>query len=271
MAPRAFWKGYLKFSLVTCPVALTPAVSQGERLRFHTLNAGTGNRLRSRWIDSVTGETVPEGKEARAYFLEEDRPIILEDDEIEAVALESTRTIDIETFVPADSIGWIWLDRPHYLVPDDKSGEEAFVVIREAMKATGKVGIARLVLHRRERAVMVEPRGRGLILWTLRYGDEVREAADYFEGLDEAEPDGEALDLLTTLIEARTRDWTPAMVRDPVQARLAALVEKKKGEQAAPRGRRKAKEPPAEAGNVVSITDALRRSIEREKKSRQRR
>jgi DNA end-binding protein Ku len=189
MAPRAFWKGYLKLSLVSCPIAMAPATSDREKVRFHTLNARTGNRVRSQYVDAETAEPVDEDDEARSYPVAEDRFVIVEDDELEAVALESTRTIDIETFVSRDSIGWIWLDRPHHLLPDDKAGEEAFAVIRDAMRATGTVAISRVVLYRRERAVMIEPCGKGMVAWTLRYGDEVREAEAYFEGLEEAKPE----------------------------------------------------------------------------------
>ena len=122
MAPRSFWKGYLKLSLVTCPVAMTPAISEGEKVRFHTLNRATGNRIQSRYVDAETGEPVDEDDEVKGYQSGADEYVLLEDDEIESVALESTRTIDIETFVPRDSIGWIWYDRPHYLVPDDTGG-----------------------------------------------------------------------------------------------------------------------------------------------------
>ena len=140
MAPRSFWKGYLKLSLVTCRVAMTPATSDREKVRFHTLNRETGNRVESRYVDAETGKPVKEGDEAKGYPVGDDEHVILEEEELEAVALESTRTVDIEMFVPRDSISWIWLDKPHYLTPDDKVAEEAFSVIRDAMEATGKVG-----------------------------------------------------------------------------------------------------------------------------------
>ena len=175
MAPRSFWKGYLKLSLVTCPVAMVPATSENEKVRFHTLNSKTGNRVVSQYVDAVSGKSVDEDDEVKGYPRGEDEYVILEDDELEAVALESTRTIDIDMFVSADSIEWIWYDKPHYLTPDDPVGEEAFSVIRDAMELTGTVGVSRLVLYRRERAVMLEPRDRGIVLWTLRYGDEVRD------------------------------------------------------------------------------------------------
>lgn len=266
MAPRTFWKGYLKLSLVTCRVAMTPATTEGAKLRFHTLNRQTGNRVESRYIDEESGKPVRDGDQARGYPVDDDRHVILEDEELEAVALESTRSIEIEMFVPRDSIGWIWRDKPHYLIPDDKVAEEAFAVIRDAMAATDTVGISRVVLYRRERAVMLEPRGKGIVAWTLRYGDEVREAETYFERIDEARPDTKALKLVKSLIDERVHEWDPAMVADPVRKKLKSIIaakRKKTQPKAAPAKREAAADTP---DNVVSIMDALRRSIEGEKK-----
>jgi DNA end-binding protein Ku len=182
---------------------------------------------------------------------------MLEDDELDAVALESTRTIDIEGFAPRGSVGWIWYDTPHYLVPDGKIGEEAYCVIREAMKATDTVGISRLVLYRRERAVLLEPRDNGIVLWTLRYGDEVRNETEYFKSAEKGEPDAELTPLIQKLIKARTRKWSPSLAEDPVQDDLLALIKsKEKGSKPA-----RAKPRPETKGNVIDIMDALRRSL----------
>jgi DNA end-binding protein Ku len=266
MAPRPFWKGYLKLSLVTCPVAMMPATSENEKVRFHTLNRATGNRVVSRYVDAVSGKPVDEDDEVKGYPRGEDDYVLLEDEELEAVALESTRTIDIEMFTPAESIGWIWYDRPHYLTPDDTVGEEAFCVIRDAMAATGMVGISRLVLYRRERAVLLEPRDKGIVLWTLRYGDEVRDEKDYFAGVDAGKPDADLMKLVTTLIDKRTRHWDAGMVGDPVQARLLDLIasKRKKGK----RPSKPAAKPEAPAGNVINIMDALKKSIAAESKAK---
>ncbi len=206
-----------------------------------------------------------EDDEVKGYPRGENDYVMLEDEEIEAVALESTRTIDIETFVPRETIAWIWYDTPHYLVPDDTVGEEAFSVIREAMAATGTVGISRLVLYRRERAVMLEPRGKGIVLWTLRYGDEVRNEKDYFSGLGKAKPEARALSLVKALIKERTKKWDPKMADDPVQDRLLDIIAAKKKGRKRPAKR---KAPPPTAGNVVNIMDALRRSIKAEGKGK---
>lgn len=265
MAPRPFWKGYLKLSLVNCPVTMAPATSEADKVRFHTMNAKTGNRVVSRYVDSISGKPVRDEDEVKGYARGEDDYIILEDDEIDQVALSSTRTIDIDMFVPADTIGWIWYDRPHYLSPADRVGEEAFSVIRAAMADTGTVGIARLVLYRRERAVMLEPRGNGIVVWTLRYGDEVRDAAEYFAKVEDKKPDPKLMTLVKRLIDERKQPWSPDMASDPVQARLLDLIAaKKKGRKRVP----KAKAEPATKDNVISIMDALKRSLAAEKKDK---
>jgi DNA end-binding protein Ku len=259
MAPRPFWKGYLKLSLVTCPVAMTPATSESEKVRFHTLNRATGNRIQSQYVDAETGDPVEEDDEVKGYQSGDDQYVMLEDDELASVALESTRTIDIEMFVPKESIAWIWYDKPHYLTPDDPVGEEAFSVIRAAMDETDMVGIAKLVLYRRERAIMLEPRGTGIVVWTLRYGDEVRKPEDYFGKIKPAKVDAKAVSLATSLIDDRSKPWDGAMVDDPVQKRLQEIIAAKK------KGKRPTKKKAATTeptGNVVNIMDALRKSLE---------
>lgn len=258
MAPRTFWKGYLKLSLVTCPVAMMPARSESEKVRFHTLNRKTGNRIQSRYVDAVTGKPVADDDEVKGYPKGDDDYVVLEDDELDSVALESTRTIDIQTFAPRSSVGWIWYDAPHYLVPDSKVGEEAFSVIREAMKRTKTVGISRVVLYRRERAVLLDARDNGIVLWTLRYGDEVRPEKDYFAGIKDAEPEADLRPLMDKLITTRMKDWSPDLAKDPVQDELLAIIKAKQ------KGRKptKAAKPQASEGNVVNIMDALKRSLE---------
>jgi DNA end-binding protein Ku len=259
MAPRPFWKGYVKLSLVTCPVAMTPAVTEIEKVRFHTLSRKTGNRVVSRYVDAESGKPVEEDDEVKGYQRGENEYVLLEDDELEAVGLESTRTIDIDMFVDAASIGWIWYDKPHYLTPDDTVGEEAYSVIRDAMESTGTVGISRLVMYRRERAVMLEPKGRGIVLWTLRYGDEVRDPDDYFGKIGNGKIDPKLMDLGTALIEERIRSWDPEMVSDPVQARLLELIaSRKKGRKRPVKAKAETETAPS---NVINIMDALRKSI----------
>ncbi|SCM70686.1 Non-homologous end joining protein Ku [uncultured Pleomorphomonas sp.] len=269
MASYTFWKGYLKLSLVTCPVTMRPATSESDKVRFHVLNAKTGNRVVSRYVDAETGKPVEEDDEVKGYPVDENgKHVLLEDDEIEAVALESTRTIDIDMFVPADSVPWVYYDKPHYLMPSDPVGEEAFAVIREAMASTETVGISRLVLYRRERAVLLEPRGKGIVVWTLRYGDEVRPEKDYFDriGGDGIEPD--SMKLVKELIDKKTLPWDPDMVSDPVQEKLLDLISAKKKKRKRPaKAKAKAEDKPS---NVINIMDALRNSVASEKKGKPR-
>lgn len=266
MAPRPFWKGYLKLSLVTCPVALTPATSDSEKVRFHTLNRNTGHRIVSQYVDSVTGKPVDEDDEVKGYARDEKSFVLLEDDELESVKLESARTIDIESFVPAESVDWIWYDAPYYLTPDDPVGEEAFCVIRDAMRATKTVGVARLVIYRRERAVLLKPRDNGIELWTLRYGDEVRNAREVFGEESKKDLNPDLLKLVSELIAERRKEWSPEMVHDPVQERLIDIINEKKKGRPAPKP--KAEPAPQPGGNVVNIMDALRRSVDAEKKGK---
>jgi DNA end-binding protein Ku len=266
MAPRSFWDGYLKLSLVTCRVAMVPARSDNEKIKFHALNRKTGNRLETRLVDEGTGKPVAEDDQVKAYQSGEKDFVILEDDDLAAVALESTRTIDIEMFVPKESIAWIWYDQPHYLLPNDKVGEEAFAVIREAMAATDTVGISRVVLYRRERAVMLQPLDKGLVLWTLRYGEEVRDPSDYWKDIDNEKLDPKLLSMVAKLIAQKTTSWDPKLASDPVQKSLARIIAvKKKG---AARGMAKSVSDSAPPGrdNVVSIFDALRKSMAAERK-----
>ncbi|MEJ5083535.1 non-homologous end joining protein Ku [Ochrobactrum sp. MYb379] len=268
MAIRSYWKGYLKLSLVTCGVQMVPATSESERVRFHTLNRPTGNRVISQYVDSVTGKTVREEDEVKGYKRGEVDYVILEDDELENVSLDSTKTIDISTFIQRDSIEWIWLDTPYYLSPNEPVGQEAFSVIRDAMEAQKMVGISRLVIARRERAVMLEPRGKGIVLWTLRYGDEVRDEESYFKGVSKEKPDADMMQLVQKLIKSQTKDWDASMVIDPVQDRLLDIIETRKKMLKKPAKSRAKKQSHEPADNVINIMDALRKSLAEQKQPR---
>ncbi len=262
MAVRPYWKGYLKLSLVTCPVQMMPATSENEKVRFHTLNRETQNRVVSHYVDSVTGKEVKEEDEVKGYQRGENDYIMLEDEELENVALDSTKTIDISTFTPRDSIEWIWLDTPYYLSPNDPVGQEAFSVIRDAMESQDMVGISRLVITRRERAVMLEPRGKGIVLWTLRYGDEVRDEDTYFAGIGDETADSDMMPLVQQLIKKQTQHWNPKMVIDPVQDRLIDIIaDKKKALKKSSKAKAKAPASAPAPSNVINIMDALKKSV----------
>jgi len=266
MAARPFWKGYMKLSLVTCPVAMTSATSEEEKVRFHVLNRRTGHRVLSQYVDAETGKPVDEADEVKAYARGEDDYVLLDDEELESIELESARTIDIRTFVAADSIDWIWYDTPYYLTPDDPIGEEAFCVIRDAMRSTAMIGVSRLVLNRRERAVILKPRDNGIVLWTLRFGEEVRDPSDYFASISEVKPDAELMRLIANLIKSRKKAWSPDMAADPVQERLLDIIEAKKKAAGKAKARRTEPEEGAAPSNVINIMDALKRSVAAAKK-----
>jgi len=260
MAPRYYWKGYLKLSLVTCPVAMTPATSESEKVRFHTINRQTGNRVVSQYIDSVTGKPVKDQNEAKGYARGENDYIILTDDDLDRVALDTVKTIDIEKFVPADSIDWVYLEKPHYLMPDDAVGNEAFAVIRDAMRSDKVAGVSKLVIGRRERAVVLEPRDEGIVLWSLRFGDEVRPEDSYFEDIDdEADPD--LVPLVQQLIKKKTSHWSPDMASDPIQASLLKLIAEKKKLLKPKKATKGKKDDSPAPSNVVNIMDALKKSL----------
>lgn len=261
MAPSHYWKGYLKLSLVTCPVAMTPATSESEKVRFHTLNKSTGNRVVSQYVDSVTGKPVKDENEAKGYARGENDYIILTDDDLDRVALDTVKTIDIEKFVPADSIEWTYLEKPHYLMPDNPVGNEAFAVIRDAMKADKVFGVSKLVMGRRERAVILEPRDEGIVLWSLRFGDEVRPEESYFEDINE-EADPDLVPLVQKLIKQKSAHWSAEMASDPIQDALLKLIEEKKKLLKPKKAAKGKKDQAAPASNVVNIMDALRKSLE---------
>jgi DNA end-binding protein Ku len=255
MATRPTWKGYLKLALVTCPVALFTATSTSERISFHTYNRETGHRVRRQYVDSETGEVVDQDEQVRGYDLKNDGFVEIEDEEYESVALESTHTIDIDKFVPRSQVDEIYVDTPYYMTPTDKVGEEAFAVIREAMRVRKMVGLARVVLFRRERVVMLEPREKGMLVTTLHYATEVREDDEYFSEIEDASVSKEMLDLAGHIIDTKMSRFDPRQFKDRYEEALQELVKAKaKGKKLKP-----APKPPKP--NVVSLMDALRRSL----------
>jgi DNA end-binding protein Ku len=254
MAPRASWKGYLKLSLVSCPVRLYPASSSSERIRFNQLHKDTHNRINMKPVDPELG-LVERADLVKGYEYEDKKYIILDDADLEAVKLETNHTMSIEAFVDAGEIDMIWQDTPYYLAPDGAMAEETFVVLREAMRAAGKVAIARIVLSSRERMVTIGPRDKGMLVATLRAPNEVRATAAYFDEIPDAEPDPEMLGLAEALIAQKTTKFDPAAYEDRYEIALKAMIkEKLKGHQpiiaAAP-----------ERGNVVNLMDALKASL----------
>ncbi len=259
MAPRANWKGYLKLSLVSCAVALFPATSTSQRVRFNILSRKTGHRVRYDVVDAETGDPVPDDDRVKGYKVENDAYVLVEEDELDKVALESTHTIDIESFAPRSEVDAIYLDAPYYLVPDDRIAQEAFAVIREAMKQEDMVGLARVVLNRRERIVMIEPRGKGLLATTLHYKNEVRNDAVYFEDIPDIKIGSDMLDLAVHIVETKAAHLDPAKFQDRYEQAVAELIQSKRA------GQTITPKPSPQPSNVVNLMDALRRSVRSER------
>jgi DNA end-binding protein Ku len=258
MAPRAYWKGYLKLSLVSCAVALYPATTTSSRIRFNIINKQTGNRVRNLVVDSETGEPVEEEDRAKGYKIEGNQYVLLEDEELDQVALESTHTIDIEAFVPIAEVDRLYLDESYYLVPDGKVAQEAFAVIREAMRVEALVGMARVVLYRRERLLMIEPRGKGLAGTLLRYKNEARDEHAYFDDIPDIKVPPDMLALARHILESKKTHFDPSKFEDRYEKALTNVIKAKRAGKAPP-------EPAAaRPSNVVNLMDALRRSVQAE-------
>jgi DNA end-binding protein Ku len=256
MAPRPNWKGYLKLSLVSCPVALFPATTTSERVSFRTLNRATGNRVRRQFVDEQTGEPVEAEEQIKGYEVGKGEYIQIEDDELKSVQLESSHTIDIERFVPRSDVDGLYLDSPYYLTPTDRVGEEAFAVIRDAMRAEKMVGLARVVLFRRERILMLEPRDKGIVATSLHYANEVHAPANYFDEIPDLDLPKQMLELATHIIEKMSGSFEPAQFEDRYENALIELIRsKQKGMPIKP-------QPTHRQTNVINLMDALRRSVE---------
>lgn len=256
MALRAYWKGYLKLSLVSCAVAMFSATSTTERIRFNMLNRSTGHRLKQQYIDSVTEDIVPTEDRVRGYAVDKDEYVLVEDDEVSAIQLESNHTITIDKFVDRIEVDPLYLDSAYFLAPSDRVGLEAYAVIRDAMAASGTVGLARVVLHRRERVVMLEPRGKGLVAMGLRYANEVRSEDSAFEDIADVDVDAETLKLASHIIDTKRGTFDPSEFEDRYETALVELVRSKQAGRA-PNLPRDAPRP----SNVVNLMDALKRSL----------
>lgn len=256
--PRPTWKGHLKLSLVTCPVALYPATTTRDRVSFHIMNRKTGARTRYLVVDSQTGEPVEGEDRVRGYEVSKNNYVFVEDEEIESIKIDSTHTIDIDSFVARKEVDEIYLDSPYYLAPDGKVGEDAFLVIREAMRDTEMVGIARVVISRRERMVLIEPRGKGFLATTLRSAYEVRKETSYFEDISDMELPEEMLSIAKDIIARKTAKFDPSKFVDRYEQALRELIDaKRKGQ---PVHVAEAPQP----RTAPNLMEALRRSLEHE-------
>ena len=255
MAPRANWKGFLRLSLVTCPVALFPATSESEKISFNQINRKTGHRIKFLKVDAETGEEVNADDIMKGYKVDTDTYIEIDKDELENIALESTRTIEIDEFVPRADIDQRYVIRPYYLVPDGKVGHDAYAVIRETIRSMNMVAIGRLVLTNREHIIALEPMKKGLMGTLLRYPSEVRNEDEYFDDIQDVKVTKDMLDLAKHIVQQKTAEFEPGKFEDHYEAALTDLINQKRN------GKTIAAKPRPRGENVVDLMDALKRSI----------
>jgi DNA end-binding protein Ku len=258
--PRPYWKGYLKLSLVACPIALYTASASGERVSFRQINKKTGNRLRQQLVDEGTREPVQAEDKGRGYEVAKNSYIIVEDEELDAVAIESNHTIEIDQFVPRAQVDDRFLDSPYYIVPTDQVGQEAFAVIREAMRDRDMAALGRVVLSKRERVIMLRPWDKGLMGTTLRYPYEVRDAAEYFGDIADVKVPSEMLKLAEHILDSKAGDFDPSEFKDHYEEAVVDLLKHKQA--GAPAAAAQSAPAPR---NVINLMDALRRSVAQEK------
>jgi DNA end-binding protein Ku len=254
MATRPTWQGYLRLSLVSCPVALYTATSRSGEVHFNMLHKETHNRIKMIPTDPEAGP-VDRSDIVKGYEIEKGHYVVITDEEIKAVRLETTRTLDIECFVDDEDIDRLYWNDPYFLAPDGDMAVEAFAVIREAMKAAGKVALGRLVMHQRERLMALEPRDKGILAYTLRNKNEVRQADEIFSHIKAAKPPEQMIDIATKIIDQLEGPFDPSLFNDRYEDALRALIkEKEKGHTI------KAPEEPKEA-EVIDLMEALKRSL----------
>jgi DNA end-binding protein Ku len=255
MAPRPTWKGYLKLSLVSCSIAMYTATSTSSRIRLNIINRETGNRIRNQAVDSETGDVVENESKVKGYEVEDGQYVLLEEDELDEVALESTHTIEIESFIDRDEVDEIYLDESFYIAPNDEVAYEAFAVIREAMKKKNMVGLGRVVTHRRERLLMLQPRGKGIVATALRYKTEVRNEDNYFDEIPTVKVTNDMLQLAEHILAQKHGHFDASKFEDRYEEALTALIKAKQA----------GKAPPTVAAprpsNVINLMEALRRSV----------
>ena len=257
MAPRPYWKGYLKLSLVSCPIALHTATSGGERIAFRQINKQTGNRLRQQLVDEVTREPVESADKGRGYEYAKGAFIPVEDEELDAIAIESNHTIEIDTFVPHAQIDERYFDASYYVTPNDEVGQDAFVVIRDAMRGKGMVALGRVVLAKRERVIMLQPWDKGIMGTTLHYPYEIRSEEGVFEEIPDLKLPDQMVGLAEDIIDKMSGEFEPDKFEDRYENAMIELIRSKQA--GLPLPKEKPSAPPA---NVVNLMDALRRSIE---------
>ena len=255
MAPRASWKGFLRLSLVTCPVALYPATSEADKISFNQINKNTGHRIRYVKVDVDTGEEVANEDIVKGYKIDTDTYVEVTNEELDNVALESTRTIEIDKFVQREEVDPRYIIRPYYLRPDGKVGHDAFAVIRETIRDMNMVAIGRVVLTSREHIIALEPLGKGLVGTLLRYPYEVRSENEYFDEIQDVKVTKDMLDLAKHIVNQKSGQFEPEKFEDHYETALVDLINQKRA------GKPLTKKEQPRGENVVDLMEALRRSV----------
>ncbi|MGE3302408.1 MAG: Ku protein [Hyphomonadaceae bacterium] len=255
MAARPTWQGHLKLSLVTCPVALYNAVSPKSEIRFNLINPDTGNRIRMLTVDAGTEDPVERKSLVKGFEVTKGEYVTVTQEEIDSVRLESTKTIEIESFVPADEIDRLYWDNPFYLAPDGKMAAEPFAVIRAAMERSGQVALGRVVMAQRERLLALEPRENGIIATTLRTRDEVRDMAQFFDDIPAVKADADMIHIAERIIAQKSADFDPSKFDDRYEDALRDLIAKKQ------KGQKISRPEAPKAANVIDLMDALKQSL----------
>lgn len=258
MAPRAVWKGFLKFGAVTCAVKLTGATSEAEKVRFRTLNRRTRNPVKARYIDEVTGDPVEREDQIKGYELGENDYIQVEEDEIKALKVSGEHTLAIDSFVDKADVEKLWLEKPYYIYPADRMAQEPYAVIREALRRKKVGGIANVVLYQRERPVLIEPYGKGLLMTTMRYENQVVAARQVFGDMKDVKIDPEMIDIAGMIVDKKVGKFDPTMFEDRYENALIELIRAKQA------GKKPPKPVAAPKENVVNLADVLRKSLEKE-------
>src|SRR5690242_5650832 len=256
MAPRAYWKGSLKLSLVSCPVVLYTASTSVEKTRFHMINRETGNRLKQQMVDAETGDIVEGDQKGRGYEVSKGKYVEIEPEELEAVQIESNHTIDIDSFVPREEIDQRYLNHPYYIAPDGKAAVDAFAVIRDAMKDQDRVALARIVLTNREHVIAIEPLGKGLLGTTLRFPYELRDADEFFDDIKSPKITKDMVELASHILDSKAAHFDPSKFKDEYETALKALVKRKASGKTI-----KIPAPEERPSNVINLMDALKQSL----------
>jgi DNA end-binding protein Ku len=254
LSARPMWQGSLRLSLVSCPVALYGATSRAADVSFHLLNPETNNRIRMIPTDPDTGP-VERADLVKGYEISKNHYVVLSNDELQAVKLETTKTIDIQRFVDEKEIDRLYWNDPYYLLPNEKTGEEAYAVIRDALAQTGRIALGRVVMHTRERLVALEPRDKGIIVYTLRMGDEVIQPKDAFEDIPNIKPEKQMIEIARKIIEQQEGAFEPEKFEDRYEKALRELIRRKE------KGEKLVTAEPVEEDNVIDLMAALKKSL----------